>query len=270
MDNIKHYNSKGELFDFASEGILVNENDLRSFEFSYEIENYKIKRIYRDAVTKTIPMIICCDENTAINLKNKFSKHFCIDVGSEKRGYFEINGYKLYGFLQKSVFTDYIKHKGVLYITINFISDMPYWVKENTYHANSDQQAIDGKIYPISYSYEYGSGDNFFYFENDSPFDCDFKLIIFGNCSNPNIYINSQRYKVNVDVPSGGYLEIDSRGRTITKVDSLGIATNCFNNRDKTIEIFKKIPSGNIKMIFGENQKVDLIVYEERSEPKWN
>lgn len=98
----------------------------------------------------------------------------------------------------------------------------------------------------------------------------DFLLRIYGPCVNPYVSINGVDIGVTATVQAGEYVEIDSRDKTVYRVDTNGVRTNLFNQRLKTTSIFTKIPSGNNVAIWPGTFTCELIVYEERSEPKWS
>jgi hypothetical protein len=89
--------------------------------------------------------------------------------------------------------------------------------------------------YPIDFS---GSPVGESSIEVDSIGACDFRLAIFGPVDNPSITIGGNNYEVNVSVPSGSILFIDSHekrtpGAEIFMRSSIGVITNQFAARQK-------------------------------------
>ena len=103
------------------------------------------------------------------------------------------------------------------------------------------------------------------------------KLTIFGPCVNPYIIIGTNRYEVDVTVPSGSRLEIDGTGdvRTVTMVSGTGLATNCFaqavrgSGKDSGRYVFQPLAPGTQPISWPGGFQFDLTVCEERSEPPW-
>ena len=109
------------------------------------------------------------------------------------------------------------------------------------------------------------------FIDNDHYAACDFRLIIYGPCDNPEIRINGHLYKVTVHLAAGDYLEIDSRDNTVYQVKLDGRRINLFNQRDKESGIFEKIPTGRCSVYWAtEGFGFDLTLFQERSEPVWN
>jgi len=48
-----------------------------------------------------------------------------------------------------------------------------------------------------------------------------------------------------------------------------GSTENCFNLRNRDSYIFEKIPAGVLTIASSANFKFDVVLLEERSEPKW-
>ena len=105
------------------------------------------------------------------------------------------------------------------------------------------------------------------YYKTSFPFDSEFKMVIYGLAVNPRIVINGYPYVLYTTIPAGSYAVIDSRARTIT-LYSGGRKTNLFNFRNKSDSIFKKIPGGNLRLVWDASFGVDITIYHERSEPR--
>lgn len=112
---------------------------------------------------------------------------------------------------------------------------------------------------------------------NDTSIPQPVKLTIFGPCTNPYVIIGTNRYEVDVTVPSGSRLEIDGTGdvRTVTMVSGTGLATNCFaqavrgSGKDSGRYVFQPLAPGTQSVSWPGGFQFDLTVCEERSEPPW-
>lgn len=273
LEKLKHINSQGEVLDFLPLGIYINYNELRNFEWSVETENDLITEIKRGVVNKTIPFIFYCDEDDAVYIKNQFYEHFEVDVINKKPGYFEINDYRYYCYVTKSKKSNYLKSKRYLEIELQITSDQSKWIKENIYSftpKQNDSSITDkNKTYPYTYEYMYGNSEGIGEIIIDSLGESNFKIIIYGPVSNPSIMIGDYLYSVNCDVDISEYLLIDSKNREIFITDNIGNKINVFDKRNKENYIFKKIKRGNNQVIWSGGFGFDVIVFDERSEPKW-
>ena len=112
---------------------------------------------------------------------------------------------------------------------------------------------------------------------NDTSIPQPVKLTIFGPCAQPYVIIGTNRYEVDVTVPSGSRLEIDGTGdvRTVTMVSGTGLATNCFaqavrgSGKDSGRYVFQPLAPGTQPISWPGGFQFDLTVCEERSEPPW-
>lgn len=146
----------------------------------------------------------------------------------------------------------------------------PFWTKETTYMFKSSEiTSTNNKRYPGRYGYRYANGLNNTSINNNHYVESNFKLLIYGKCINPTIIIGGHIYKVHTLIEEGERLEIDSINRTVVKVRNSGYVENLFNSRDKENYIFQKIPSGLNSVNWSGDFDFDIILYEERSEPKW-
>lgn len=268
-DNLIHVNSKNEILDLESLGISAESNDLRDFSWEYLTDNNIISNFSKGIVTRTIPFIFHCNESQASEIKNKFYEHFEVDVLNESYGYFLLNGYKFYCYLTKSTKTNYNIRKRYLELSIEIVTDKPYWIKETLKEMNfAKEEETNALKYPFTYTFTYRSM-NSLKFSNENFVESDAKIRIFGFCVNPLVTINDNIYQVNVSLDDGEYLEIDTEQKTIYKYTNYGDKVNYFNYRNKNYDVFKKIPSGTVNISANGEFKVDLILFEKRGEPKW-
>lgn len=103
---------------------------------------------------------------------------------------------------------------------------------------------------------------------NESFISAPFRLIIYGKCHEPEIIINNHTYKIMDTIERGEYVIVDSAEKTITKY-SKGRTENLFNKRYKEQSIFEPIAAGASDISWNREFSFDLILMDERSEPKW-
>lgn len=271
LDEIIHVNSKNEKLDFSSLGIYVNYNDLRDFEWQVKSNNDKITGFYKGIVKKTIPFVFCVNEEKANEIKNQFYEHFEIDVLKQSKGYFQINGYKYYCYITKSVKSDYLINKKLLYISVETTTDDSYWIKEkiNTIDFTQLSGTTDALKYSFTYPFTYRNL-NSVNIVNDDFVESNGIIRIYGEAVDPLVKIGDNIYQVDETVLDSEYIEIDTMNKTIYKYSNYGDKTNIFNLRNKTYDVFKPIQNGQINVSANGKFKVDIIIIERRGEPKWN
>lgn len=271
LDTMIHVNNRGEVLDFLQLGIYINSNELRDYEWIATSSNDFITSFTKGVTSKPIPFVFYCDSDKANQIKDKFYEHFEVDILDMNHGYFEINGYRYYCYLTKSKKSDYLFSKRRLTLEVEILSDHPYWVKENklTYSVDTIQTAIDSKQYRYRYPYIYGKTPGNEFLTNDSMKPSHFRLVIYGPISSPSISISGHIYSVNCEVSNSEYLVIDSRAREIYIMTISGEKINMFEKRNFESYIFEKIPIGYSLIAWSGGFGFDLVLYDERSEPKW-
>ena len=107
--------------------------------------------------------------------------------------------------------------------------------------------------------------------ENSSNFKpCNFKMVIYGYAENPSVIIENHVYQVFATVYEGEQLEINSFNKTVVKIGRIGENTNLYNFRNKIQSVFEKIPPGTSRLAWSGGFGIELTLFEERGEPKWN
>lgn len=288
LDKITHTNSIGETIDFSASRIHIEKNDLRDFEWKVVSKNERITGMSKGIVKKTIPFVISVDSSNANEVKNMFFEHFEKDILRKAQGYFEINGYKLYGYVTKSVKSDYLIHKRCLRLSIEYTCDNPYWIKETTTSyigVESDMRSSivglavtgystvsgeDATSYPYGYNYGYDLvADSSQILVNNNYGDSDFIMVINGRANKPIIDIESQRYELNYEIMENDYVIIDSSEKTITLHKNDGTKVNIYNFRNKKEYIFTKIPQGKHSVRWNGDFDFSITLIGKRSEPEW-
>lgn len=271
LDRFTHTNSKGEVLDFVSIGILINYNQLRDYEWEVEVENNRIKGFKRGVAKKTIPFVFAVNEAQANEIKDKFYEHFDVDVLTGREGYFTINGYKYYCYVTKNVKSDYLISQRHLRINVEATSDKSYWYKEKT--VTIDFNETTGETNALKYAFTYPftyRGSNSVNMINENFVDSDAIIRCYGEAINPLIKIGDNVYQVNTSITANEYIEINTIEKTIYKYSNFGEKTNIFEKRNKQYDIFKQVPSGANNVSASDNFKVDIVLIEKRSEPKWS
>ena len=160
-------------------------------------------------------------------------------------------------------------------ITLTIVTDYPQWIKESTVTFRNDEDSVAQEgakrnlDFNVDFAYNYASELHGNTLNNAGFVGTNFRLIIYGACTTPTIYISGHRYQVNRIVEANEYLTIDSVEKTITLTKRNGEIVNCFNFRDRDSYIFEKIPSGSNVVSWNGDFGFDIVLIEERSEPKW-
>lgn len=268
-DYFRFVNSQGEVVNFGSIGLIIDENNLRDFTWSYTSQYGNITEFKKGITKKKIKAKVYGDNIKS--LKNNLFEKLEKDVLAQKKGKLYIGDYYLSGYFYSASKKDYTVYN-YTEVTLGFVTDESYWKKETlfTYRTNEESSQIHGLDYPYGYDYDYTSSANAGYIENVSFVPCNFKMVIYGPAENPTAVIGENEYKVNVDIQPNEYLTIDSLNKKVYLTDTRGNITNCFKDRDlDSGYIFEKIPVGEAYLYISPVTNVDVVVIRERSEPEW-
>ena len=273
LEQLKYVNHQNEVFEFGKNGVYVNQNDLRDFAWTATKRNNRISALNRDVSNRNLTIIIICAteaEGTAV--KNRLHEISEKDVYAMKYGKIVIGDYYFKCFVTKSQKAQYLINKRYMRVTLTLTTDQPYWIKETTKAfrtAASSSGTVSGLDYPHDFPFDYLSATSNDKINNTGFVASAFKLIVYGECTNPLIYIGDHAYQVNCTVDENEYLTIDSVAKQIYLTKNDGTIINEFNQRKKDSYIFEKIPAGMNAVSWNGSFGFDLTLLEERSEPKW-
>lgn len=273
LDKFTYTNHLGEVITFGDFPYFANQSDLRDYQWTYDTN---ITKFDRGVVAKTLKVYLVGNEKDAIQAKNTLYEIFEKDILAMKKGTFTVGDYKMNAFVYGSKKTDYLTSEKILVVELDVVTDTPQWKTEEAimFSANVETEDIDnGRDYfeTVGYPYGYSYNQANVNINNDSFYACGFRLIIYGEVTNPAITIGDKLYRVDVTVAKGEYLEIISDGtnKTITLHKSGNIKEDCFAKRYKQQSVFALIESGTNPVIWDNTFGFDLVLLKERSEPKW-
>lgn len=273
LEQLKYINHQNEAFEFGKDGIFVNTNDLHDYEWSVTKQGNKISSLDRSGTIKRLPIIILTPtEASGINARNKLTSVIEKDAVAMQYGKIVIGDYYLRCFVVKSEKQNYQYTKRYITVNLTLDTDLPYWIKETTFAFKPDSAGSTNDPYldfAFDYPIDYASGTSGGEINNTGLADSNFRMYIYGACANPAVYVGNHSYQVNCTVDVGEYLTIDSTTKQIyiTAVD--GTTTNAFNARSRESYVFQKIPVGNMNVAKNGDFGVDIVLMDERSEPKW-
>jgi hypothetical protein len=150
---------------------------------------------------------------------------------------------------------------------ITFYIPGGFWYRdeERSFESTVVDEEYEYLDYPYDYPYDFKpSPSSTSQWTTESPFDSDFVLSIHGPCVNPRVTVNGYPYVVYTTIAAGETLVIDSANKTVMCGER-----NLFDARNKARSVFEKIPPGQLTLAYG-NFSFDLLLHEERSEPKWS
>lgn len=273
LEKFKYINHLGEALEFGKGSLFANENDLRDYDWSVVSSGDKISIFKKKKASKSIPAIIKAPTAEAgIEMRNKIFEIAEKDILANKAGKIVIGDYYLKCFITGISKAEYLINKQYAAVDLSIQTDSFGWIKETKFLYRMSKAGDGEEHLDFSYDtpFDYKSSLAIRELNNDNFTASNFRIVIYGAVVNPLIRIGNHEYSVKAEVGTNEYLTIDSVEKSIYLTKNDGEKVNCFNNRNKDVYIFEKIPQG-VSIVASENEglKFDITLLEERSEPKW-
>ena len=278
-----YVNSADQRVNFYDYPYLFQEGDLLDYSHSYSVAENTNKIEYTSkSQEKTVKLAVLPDFSLSLEQRRQAVKQHVdellelleYDVVNNKLGkLYSSTGYYLECNIFASKKSDWNLGIPFLFNQFSVIAPKQKWIKEITYNFypqdGESQESTEVKQYPFLYPYLYGDDSRAQLFDNDHFSASDFKLIAYGPFSDFYVQINDHLYQVDYELESNEYMTIDSRNKTIIMTNQYGEQTNLFQYQDFSSDVFKKIEPGNNTISYSRTFGIDLIIYQERSEPAW-
>ena len=269
--NFKYVSSTGDTIETGKDYIYLSTSDLVDYEWNYDTKNEKITGFNKKVTQKQFSILIYGETEEIANAKkNRIYEIFDNDVYSNHNGKIYVGDYYLDCFIYKSDKSKYFKSKKILLLNVGVVSDTNEWIKEEllTISNSSGSSEISGLDYPYNYQYDYVQSESASINVNTSR-GVKFKINIYGICDNPRITIGNNIYEVDCPIEYDEYLEINSKDKKVLLHKVNGEIETKFNYRNRDHYIFEPIPKGKNAIEWDNCTDFDVIIYDERSEPKW-
>lgn len=271
---VYYVNHLNEKIDFGRSPYQMQIGDIFNYSNKYEGKNLAVKRIYKEISTlQTTVTIEGNSEESFFQALNDFLDITDADTVSNVSGRLYVGEYYIECNIISSDKKFWDETRRGVENNIKLLMERPVWCREFSqkfYRGSAAQRSDPFLYYPIQYPYQYSAPKDLRLFHNDHYAACDFKMIIYGPCIDPMIRINGHPYSFKLTLYEGEFLEVESRYNTVERVQKDGTRLTEFNQREKKDSVFQKIPAGNCSVIWNTSEfGFDLILYQERSEPKW-
>lgn len=268
MKEIYYLNSRNEKVDFINEVPLFSIDDMFSSTFTTETDNDVITS-FKKGVTK-----YTLSADVSIETFDRINDIFDYDIYNNAKGRFYIGDYYLLCNFTATVPSKVNFYRKTFKTSLTVTTDKVKWLKETKYQFLKDDAVstvsdINLKKYNYMYSYVYGREIGRSEFNNSSFRNVNFKMILYGPITTPEVTINGHLYKINTSIPNGSYAIIDTITKTIKCINSLGKVENLFPKRYFESDIFQTIGTGLNEVLWSGSFGFDLIIYDERNIPKW-
>lgn len=272
--NVKYENSLGQIIDLNDKTYFVNQNELRDFEWGYNLLGRpsglggRVRQFSRRSAVKKMNVAVRgADFVNKINALHALTEP---DILTNKPGKLWLDEQYLICYLGvSSEILIYREKAGFAEKEMEILAVEPFWNTESHHmFTPSSGSGAGGKKYNLKFAYRFGTG-----YSNQTLFNSHYtgspmKISIFGAVDNPSLTIGGHIYAVTAPIAAGERLDIDQIERKVEKVDTSGVRTNLFNSRDKNNNIFKYCPPGPVSVNFS-GLTMEITLIQQRSEPLW-
>lgn len=265
-------NHLGQRFEGLPNGVYLNSSDLRNYSWGFESINNRISRFYRGVTSRKIPLVVYCKSgDEADSVMNRLHELAEADIVAKIPGKIFVGDYYTSGYITASKKSNYLIRRKYCNIELTLTSEDPSWYLEHThpFFPGTESGFVGGFDYPFDYSYDYALSMNGRKIVCDSVGSSAFRLLIYGEATNPAVVINGHTYTVNGTIAKGETLLIDSLNKTIILTTASGKKINWFDKRGREEYIFEPLPAGQSTITWTGEFGFDLTVVAKRSEPKW-
>ncbi|MGO5053589.1 hypothetical protein ACTQ6A_13975 [Lachnospiraceae bacterium LCP25S3_G4] len=271
-DSVIYTNHYGEKIVFGEGKILINENDLRDYEWSYSSDFGKISNFTRAITKKKLPVVICCDtREESLKVRNRIYEILEKDIIDKIKGTMEIGDYKSECYIISSKKSDYTQNNISCNLTLTVLFENPSWIKNTlyTFEKKENEQLSEWLDFEYDFEYDFAGDTSNMELVNSNFEDSCFIFRIYGACVNPKIFIDSHEYSVSCVVNTGEYLTIDSMSKEVYVTKINGEKVNVYSKRGTIDYIYEKIRPGTHSVSTSTDFSFEICIIEERSEPIW-
>ncbi|MDD3185952.1 MAG: hypothetical protein PHT76_11705 [Anaerostipes sp.] len=269
--NIYYKNNKNQVIYLSKWPIMLqNPEELYNYKWDYETKNNRISSFESEVQEKSLELSFFADS------KEEFEKIFNglyeiteYDIVQEIPGKLYINEQYMNCYIISEEITTFDYEMESIDTKIKVVTDEPKWLKGTMFTFRPLKRLNANLDYEYDYEYDYMADRIIDSFENNSAFPCEFRLVIYGSCVFPSVFIGGHEYSLSITLEDNEYLVIDSIQKTITKYENDGTEDNIYNYRSRDSYIFEKIQNGTVSVLSDGEFGFDLTVFEERSKPKW-
>ncbi len=272
--DIKYMSSSGKEYNLLGEKMRATSGNFHSYTWKTKLKERTngsdVEGFEKESKSYKLILTFRGDLEERKKLLDEIRECFEGDVVKKTPGIFCFGEYSIEGFVVSSVTTVSEIKNCWSQNEIEIFCPYSFWIKKvktsfEKYSGNGSDQFLN---YPYNFPYNYTSMQKgFSKLKNEHYAPAHFLMTIYGPAVNPMIIIGGHTYVVNTTIRENEYLEIDSGSRTAIRTLVDGTKVSEFNNRGQ--RIFERIPPGELTVNWSGEFGFDIVLYYERSEPKW-
>lgn len=275
---ITYRNHLGQTIDFGEGAFNYFKHGLFDYEWSYVERNGRIAAFNKPTQEKSFPVGIFAETEEEGNAaRNTIYEVADVDVMNKQPGSLIVGEWELSCYVIRSQANMYWISDRICEFDLTIIAEKPTWVRKNTINYSyevKDETDSEFLNFPFNFPFNFTRKVATRRVINEALAPCDFILRVYGFAEDPFVIVSDNRYEVDVTIPNGSRLEINSREQTIQIIDSVGRIENVYDARKlgkmgSGHYIFEKIPIGYSPILWSKEFTFDLVLLEERGVPEW-
>lgn len=276
MVDIYYQNNYGQKIDMMAWPYKIFESDFLDYEWDYD-SSYnagtfggKVSSFYRK--TGKFSMGLAIAASSAADYKQARDYFLQVaekDILNMTPGRLYVGEYYLSCYLYGSKKTEWQNMSEFLINQVKIVSEYPAWCKDTKYTYTKQTSGVSEDDYPHDYPLDYLSALEIATLINSHYAPCNIRMIIYGPCEYPSIFMGAHLYQVNTAIAAGEYLQIDTREKTIDLVAVDGSKISKFNDRNRESDVFSPLAPGICNITWSGEFWFDIVLITERSEPEW-
>jgi len=272
---IYYQSATNQIINLKSPNYRLQTANVFNYEWEYESNQStsyggKITK-FTKAISKK-KLILTVSGKTKSEYYDAMNNFFAItekDVVELTLGRLYVNGYYCECYITECQKSEWESGCPLCETEITLVTPYPFFISETKQEYAIQEITGEYGQFPMKYPTRYASWSTNQTLINPHFSTSPFKLILYGECTNPSVLINGILYKVNTVVGANEYITIDTKAKTIylTRID--GAQVNLYNLQDREFYIFTPIPAGQNTISWDGSFPMEIIIFEERGEPKW-
>lgn len=280
MINVIYESSNGRRFDLKADPVRIKNANFHNYAWTREVidQRYgeKVQRFSKDAQEYETTLYFVGNRDEVKSMLYELHNAFEQDIIKQSPG--RLRWHRSYIPCYVTASSTY-PHENDAWVCndITIYCPSPFWIEEKSFSffPVEEQAAYPYLDFNVDFAYDFSYKPRAVLpIETGHYAPSSFRMIMHGPCVNPSVTIGGNVYNVNVSVPAGGYLVIDSRpeaplGWQVYMRDAAGVQSNIFDNRNPNYQILERIPGGTVNLEYSRTYGIDLTLYLERSEPSW-
>lgn len=279
--DIAYVNGLGERVEFGGEQESLHyfEHGLRDWEWSYTIGaggSPSFSRRPSKPREVSFPIGVSAgDGEDGIALRNRVEAMGEYDVLRREPGRLYVGDWYVRAYVIGCEPTDYWMDDRFCELDLTMLVEDPGWVREHEqrYVPEASGGAAGGTDFPFDFPFEFMRDRQSRSVYVDGA-ERDFLWRAYGPADSPSITVGGNVYKVNVELPAGSRLEVDSRARTCLVIDQVGQQSQAYGMREPGGKgsgsyIFETIKPGDNSLSWDNSFSFDLVTYEVRTSCPW-